>query len=337
MSRPLRIAYVGNFNGVPYSTENDVRKAFEYLGHEVIQLQENKITAGDIYNTILTPQAHIPPTKNVDLLLITGTWDDAIPLATWLDIVHDCALKGIPTATLHLDTFWGTSRGGRQWWLAPMFHTAYIFTADGDYLAEWKLLGKNHIWLPPAVRHDAVHIGKYREEYACDVAFVGSNGQGYHEDVWTYRKELVDFLRQACQRNGWSFRNPGGELDKSNAGKIERGDDMNDFYASAKVTVGDSLCLKKEQSKYWSDRVPEATGRGGFLIMPQIDELDKMYHYKLPMYDWGDFKGLEQMIKEYLADDKARDQITDATQEITAKGHTYAHRAQTILEKVGLV
>lgn len=315
----MRVLYVGNFEP-EFSTENDVRKAFEHLGHEVIQVQENR----------LRNLMHLVVGYDYDLLLITGTWQNVIPLEEWLDIMHECAVKGIPTATLHLDTFWGKSRNGRRWWHEPMFHTAYIFTADGDYQDEWRSLGKNHIWLPPAVRHDAAKFGIWREEYDCDVAFVGSNGVGYHNDVWNYRKELVDFLRSMCQRNGWTFKNPGGDDPK-----ISRGDDMNDFYASAKVTVGDSLCLKKEVSHYWSDRVPEATGRGGLLIMPQIDSLHD-YWPDLPLYKWDDLAGLEKQIKLYLAGDKERERVKEACQKITAKSETYVNRAETILKEVGL-
>lgn len=315
----MRIAYVGNFTS-EYTTENDVRKAFEHLGHEVIQLQENQ------YRRL----RHMLDRYDYDMLLITGTWDDAIPLNEWLDIMHECAARGIPTATLHLDTFWGKSRGGRKWWLAPMFHTAYIFTADGDYQDEWKAFGKNHIWLPPAVRHDAAHFGKFREEYACDVAFVGSNGVGYHEDVWSYRRELVDNLRAMCQRNGWSFKNPGGDHPK-----ISRGEDMNDFYASAKVTVGDSLCLKKEASHYWSDRVPEATGRGGFLIMPKIDALKQPFP-AIGIYDWGDYKQLENTVSDWLENDTGRAKAVEMQQKVTARNDTYINRVQTILKEVGL-
>lgn len=323
----MKIAYIGNFEP-EYSTENDVRKAFEHLGHEVIKLQENKVNVGSIYSTILEPRPHSPPDRKVDLLLITSTWDDALDLKEWLSLMKMCARAGLPTATLHLDTFWSTIRGGRAWERNPMFHTAYIFTADGDYQNEWKLMGKNHIWLPPAVRHDAAHFGKFREEYACDVAFVGSNGQGYHEDVWGYRKELVDKLREICQRNDWSFKNPGGDDPK-----IERSDDMNDFYASAKVTVGDSLCLKKANSQYWSDRVPEATGRGGLLIMPMIKSLYKIYDRYLPMYAWGDWEDLEKNIRLYM-NDKIRADVTQQSQAITAREHTYVNRVQTIIDKV---
>lgn len=312
----MRVAYIGNFDP-EYSTENDVRKAFEHLGHEVIKLQENRMHISQCMRF------------DYDLLLITSTWDDALNLSNWLDLMYMCAYRGIPTATLHLDTFWGTSRGGRKWWLNPMFHTAYIFTADGDYQEKWKLYGKNHIWLPPAVRHTAAHFGEFRKEYECDVAFVGSNGKGYHEDVWTYRKELVDNIRSMCAKNGWSFRNPGGDDPK-----VDRNEDLNDFYASAKVTVGDSLCLKKEDSQYWSDRVPEATGRGGLLIMPEIKAMKKLW-LTLPTYEWGNFSSLETQIKVHLQDD-VRDTIVKTNQAVTAENHTYVNRAKTILETVGL-
>jgi len=321
----LRISYVGNFSS-EYTTENDVRIAFESLGHTVIKLQE-----GDQHNPNKANWQQVRDTAlNSDLLLWTGTWGDAYNLTDVMDLVHELAVKNIPSATIHLDTFWSTGRAGRKWWLEPMFQMGYIFTADGDYVPQWENMGKNHLWLAPAVRHTASHFGNHRPEYDCDLAFVGSNGQGYHEDVWTYRKELVDFLRTASERNGWKFKNIGGDLPK-----VDRGEDMNDFYASAKVTVGDSLCLKKEEAKYWSDRVPEATGRGGFLIMPKIKRM--MYDWEsLPVYDWGNFEQLEEMIKYYLEHKTQREAIRDENQKVTSEHHTYVNRAKTILNIVGL-
>jgi hypothetical protein len=320
----MRIAYVGNFEP-EYSTENDVRKAFEFLGHEVVRLQE-----GDAHNPRKASFEQVRSQAiNSDMLLWTGTWGDAYPLADVLDLMHELGVRGIPSATLHLDTFWSTKRDGRKWWLEPMFFTSHLFTADGDYQEQWQAMGKKHTWLPPAVRHDAAKFGTYRDQYACDVAFVGSNGRGYHEDVWTYRRELVDALRVMCDKNGWSFKNPGGDQDK-----ITRSDDMNDFYASAKVTVGDSLCLKKEVSQYWSDRVPEATGRGGLLIMPRIKALDLPEHWSghIPQYEWGNFVQLEKMIRELLADDEQRGNIKKNCQSITASKHTYVNRAEIIIK-----
>lgn len=313
-----RIAYVGNF-GPAWSTENDVRIALESLGHDVIPLQENAVSYSELGRQAMTS----------DLLLWTGTWDDAFPLDAVLDVFHSCAAAGIPTATYHLDTFWSTERGGRKWWLAPMFHTGTIFTADGDHEADWAALGKRHRWLRPGVRHTATDLGAPRDAYACDVAFVGSDGHGYHPE-WHYRIELVDALEAMCARNGWTFRNPGGRQPK-----VDRGH-MNDFYASAKVTVGDSLCPLREASHYWSDRAYEAPGRGGLLVMPQIDALVADYDNCLPTYPWGDFDTLEQIIAGLLADEGERERVRSTCHRIARQHHTYANRMRDLLEAVGL-
>jgi hypothetical protein len=227
--------------------------------------------------------------------------------------------------------FFGSDRGPRKWWLHPQFFTRYVFTADGSHQDEWARLGVNHRWLRPAVRHDAVNAGSPRPAYECDVGFVGSNGIGYHDSAWPYRKELLAALREMCRRNGWSFRNPGGDDPK-----IDRGEEMNDFYASAKVTVGDSLCLDREKTLYWSDRPHECWGRGGFVIMPRINALQEAYDRVPPAYDWGDWQGLEKMISQYLADEVKRKEIVDKCQSITANKHTYIQRVQEMLTAIGV-
>ena len=310
------ISYIGNFEP-PFSTENDVRKAFEELGHEVIQLQEDKTTWEEVRAAALNSQ----------LLLITSTWDEAQPFKETIETLRLCALRGIPTATYHLDVFWGADRGERKWWLNPMFFTRYVFTVDGDHDEDWTKLGIDHHWLPPGVRHDAVEEGKFNHDYACDVAFVGANGETYHTTAWPYRKQLVDALREMCKRNNWHWHNPGGDEPK-----IDRDYHMNDFYASAKVTVGDSLCLAKEASNYWSDRVPEATGRGGFLIMPRIEKINDLWDGSIPMYAWDDFDNLEKRIRYYLENEDKREKMRLKAHRITKAAHTYVSRAKEILE-----
>jgi hypothetical protein len=316
----VRIAYCGNFDP-KFSTENDVAKAFEQLGHEVVRLQENRSGWQQVRDGAF----------DSDLLLMTSTWDDALPLGEMIKVLRECAFRGIPTATLHLDIFFGSDRGLRKWWLNPMFFTRYVFTADGGHQDDWVDLGVGHRWLRPAVRHDAVYKGTYRPEMACDVAFVGSNGIGYHTNAWPYRKQLLAALRDICQRNGWRFRNPGGDHPK-----IDRGEDMNDFYASAKVTVGDSLCLDREKTLYCSDRAYEAPGRDGLLIMPQLDFLDEDYAGHLPMYKWGDWTDLEHKIRHYLTNEADNQAVRKETQAIVRESHTYLNRVQKLLQQVGL-
>lgn len=312
----MKILYIGNF-GPEFSTENEIRKALQSLNHDVICAQENS-TSIELLSKL---------SEDIDLLLITGTWD-SFGHEDFRSFIYQLANKGIPSATLHLDTFWPTKRDGRKWWLENMFQTSYIFTADGDWDDKWKLLGKNHIWLTPAVSHESVGLGKFTPEYSCDVAFVGSNGQGYHEEVWPYRKKLVDWLRQFCKDNNLRFKNPGGDEPK-----VERGQDLNNFYASAKVIVGDSLCVKEKQARYWSDRVPETTGRGGFLIMPEITELKKLYP-EMPTYKWHNFDSLADKIKYYLENEDEREKNKLINYQTTKVLHTYQNRVQEIIRVI---
>lgn len=318
----MRVVYIGN-HSASWSTENDVRLGFEACGAQVVPLQENQVT----WQTIRQEAVES------DLLLWTRTWPTQ-PLDESISTFHACARLGIPTAALHLDTFWSTSRGGEKWWEHPMFHAATLFTADGDHQADWERWGKRHIWLPPAVRHTVVEDCATPlpsdPRFVCDVAFVGSDGRGYHEAEWPYRRELVKTLAAICKRRGWSWRNFGGSEPK-----VDRSE-MAQVYASVKVAVGDSLCPRREASLYWSDRYPETTGRRGFLISPQIDALAAVYP-TMPMYRWGSWDHLEHLIESALSDDAYREEVSNACYQVTAQAHTYQHRAASILKSLEII
>lgn len=318
------ILYIGNFRP-EYSTENDVRKGFEALGHQVIPIQEDLDGA---------PHQFAKHIVETDLLLWTSTWDHSAIGNAANGVAYQCARNGVPSAAYHLDTFWSTRRGGRAWWNNPMWRMQHVFTVDAD--PRWDFFGVNHHWLPAGIRHDACYIGEPRTEYVCDVAFVGADGVNtpYHNDVpgGEYRVELVRQLWAMCERNGWSFRNPGGSEPK-----VDRGGDLNDFYASTKVVVGDSLKqANPEDTLYWSDRVYETLGRGGLLVMPKIWALADQFSRRLPLYDWGDWDLLERKIGAYISTPMVRRAIREETFEIVRDHHTYKNRAQTILEVTGV-
>ena len=65
----MKILYIGNFEP-QWSTEQDVKAAFEHDNHKVIAVQENKIKE----------YLHLIKRYDYDLLLITGTWADSITL-----------------------------------------------------------------------------------------------------------------------------------------------------------------------------------------------------------------------------------------------------------------
>jgi hypothetical protein len=305
------ITIVG-YTGWLWNAEADWKDAFEAEGFNVIFLDE------------LATEAQIrQAAKRSELLLwISSRLNHSKRFMSSLS-------RYCVTAGWHADLFWGLSRP--NWKRSAMWAADFVFTADGGHAEDWEKMGVNHKWLLPGVRRRWTQDeGRLRASDKCDVAFIGSNGGHYHKQ-WTYRADLIAALREMCERNGWKFKNPGGDTRR-----LERNRRMNDFYRSAKVTVGDSLCLDREKSLYWSDRVYEATGRGGLLIMPKIEALSVQSENQVPMYGWGDWTALERKIGAFLSDSGANADTRSVCRDWTARNHTYNNRVRTLLEETGV-
>jgi len=98
------------------------------------------------------------------------------------------------------------------------------------------------------------------------------------------------------------------------------------------VVVGDSVY----SPRYWSNRLYETIGRGGFLIFPKIPGIDgefTPYKHFVP-YDYFDFDGLKEKIDYYISHDKEREEIKMAGFEHCKNKHTYRHRCEYLIKRV---
>lgn len=300
----LRIAYVGNFQP-RHSTENHIRLSLESMGHTVVRLQENQVGCGAI----------LEAARRCDLLLYTRTWGFLEGPKAGRILLAQLAELGVPTASYHLDLYFGLKRQ-RTIESDPFWMTKYVFTPDGGHDAELRRAGINHHYLRPGVFGPECVPGTPRADFAHDVVFVGSYA-GYHAE-WPYRRELVDWLRATY---GDRFAHYGD-------GRVVRNEALNDLYASAKIVVGDSLCLGFTHPHYWSDRVYETVGRGGFLIHPHITGMEQEFQSgaHLVYYRFGDFAQLRALIDHYLVREEERRAIAARGQAFVREHCTYAHR-----------
>ena len=293
------ILYVGNFKK-SWCTEVHIKQSFETLGYTVIPVQEDSI---DTLLLALAIEEHRP-----GFLLYTKTWNNAIDwklikrkvfTVSWtLDLYHDIGRK------TELDN-------------NPFFHTHLVLSPDGGHDKEFKAHKINHRYLKPGVFDKECYLGKQIEEYTYDVIFVGSYLQ-YHQE-WTHRKDLIDYLR-------WTYRNRFDFFPK----QIPiRGDELNNLYASAKIVIGDSLY----SPHYWSDRVYETIGRGGFMIHPKIEGLEEEFEYgkHLIGYNYYDFEGLKKKIDYYLKHTDEREEIRLAGHNMVKEKCTYVVRCKEAL------
>lgn len=301
------ICYIGNFRP-EFSTENDVKKSLEALGHTVIPCQE------DTHNVSAIVKAAEP----AHLVLYTKTWGIKGDEHRLMKLL---SRKGIPTVSLHLDLYWGLKRentiGKGFFWLAD-----YVFSADGGHQKEFAEAGVNHFWMQPAVLKDSCYVAEPDyERFPHDIVFVGSWSK-YHEE-YPHRKRLVEFLMAVY---GDRFKVHGAN------GDTVRGHDLNVLYSSAKIVIGDSI----EGENYWSDRVPETLGRGGFLMFPQTKGLDTVVkdgvHYV--SYSRYDLPSLRKDIDNWLTRDADRARIKKAAHEHIREHNTYENLCRTMLDIV---
>lgn len=283
----MKILYVGNF--IPtHSTENDIRWTLEDMGHPVTAMQENACS----WNSIVSRG------KQHDLVLFThtpGYEPQTRSISGQLSGILELEKSGVPTASFHLDLFVGLPRQSmiRDHW---SFHTQYFFGVDGDPKSAevYENNGVNHIWIKPGIAKKNCFWGKYDDGRCADITFVGS--APYHKE-WPHRLILLSFLSDYAKEKGFLFRKWG------NPERTVRGPELNDIYMSSEVVVGDTLCLAGHKN-YWSDRLYETLGRGGFLIMPFVDGMEAEFEddHHLRYYQFGDFKSLASILDQYLLD-----------------------------------
>lgn len=279
----MRVAQIGNF--VPeFSTENDLRWAMESLGWHVRPIQEGDIGPLDELFADLRRPGDVP-----DFILWTRTRDLADKWgheAQWR-LLAEARQRKVPVVGYHLDRWWGLKRQ-TEIETEPFFRVDLLVTADGGHDDLWRQHGINHVWALPAVSERWCQPGQHRDEYDCDVVFVGS-WQGYHRE-WAHRQELVTKLSDRFGDRFKVFPAPGQHA--------IRGLELNDVYWSAKVVVGDSCLVPKvdgsPMTHYCSDRIPETLGRGGILCHPSVEGIDKTFGRHLPwdLGDWSDLNGL---------------------------------------------
>lgn len=308
------IVFLGNFR-VPYTSETHHALSLESLGHTVVRLQETEIKAEDIYDKACRS----------DLFVWVHTHGWRTPGRIDMSrVLQQLKIDKIPTMTYHLDLWFGLQRQ-KDLESVPVYkYIDHFFTVDKQ-MAEWFNKETDVVghYLPAGV-YDAEC--QYREGLPQkDIIFVGS--RKYHPE-WKYRETLISWLERNYQQ---SFEHYG-----TGGIKNIRGKELNRLYWNTKIVVGDSLCIDFEYPHYWSDRVYETLGRGGFLIHPYIKGMEQEFTDKthLVFYEYNNFEQLKELIDYYIKNDQEREIIRKNGHELVKNNYTYVHRWKHILREL---
>lgn len=301
------IGFIGNFNA-PFSTENDRRWSFMKLGHNVFAFQEN-----ETYKATLMD--YLP---GLDMLVYSHThgWE----IKGLKSVFKACKKMNIPTISVHLDKWAGLERekdiGKEATWF-----TEFMFMADCSPRAiklykEHKL---NYFYLKPGVvERDCYMAAPDPIRFPHEIVFLGS--KGYHKE-YPFRPNMIEFLQQTYGERFGHYGSDGIET--------LRGHGLNVLMATAKIVVGDSCFAGGEG--YWSDRVTETMGRGGFLLHPTVHELPTGL---MGVYKAGNLKDLKYRIDFWFQYKTDIDKMRKKGFEFVKLNETYTHRAKEILEIV---
>lgn len=323
-----KIAFLGNFT-VDYSSESHYKKTLEFMGIEVVPLQEGTATAQEVLNAAMAS----------DMLFWVHSHNCPTPgIAEMLEILKE---EGKPTVGYHLDLWLGIDRQS-DLENDPYWNIEYFFTVDklmADFMNEREDFPKA-FYLPAGVFAEEAYMSKViKPEYQHDVVFVGA--RGYHHE-WSYRQQLINWLDETY---GKRF----AHYDHGHVPKM-RGKNLNDLYANAKIVIGDTLCKGFDYPYYLSDRIFETIGRGGFIIHPYIKGLEDLFQLptlltmdgtmlntkeaELITYPYGQFGYLKYVIDYYLQNEAEREEIRKRGHERVLADHTYFNRMESILQTI---
>ena len=302
----MKIAYVADFEAGGTCDEEAIQHAFRELGHMVLPCRES----------IGHRAVGLLPEKP-DLLLFhkflnVGTlqaFEGVCPRAFWyFDLVD---FPGDPTLERRC--------AQRRLWMEQVTpHVEFGFMSDGDCAAT---------------------NPKYRVLY-----------QGADERIVGRGRPVCP----TCSRDGWWFDLLLTGIDRGGGvGRESFVSDMRDHYghrfyhvtkgvyreqlrdliASASIVVCPDSPVTP---RYWSNRIWNACGFGGFVLHPKCARLTEMYVPGREVLFYADRAELHDLIRHWTDDARAAERraIGDAALERTRRQHLYRHRVEELIRVV---
>lgn len=293
MSKKYRIFFIGKFT--KFHDEEYIAKSFEMLGHTIFRC-ESSLSSKDIGSNM----DRFKP----ELILYTK-WDRPKELDK---TVAKFQREGTKTICWLFDLYWGYSRE-YQVHTKNFFKSDYVFTTDGGHDNEWKQAGINHHTVRQGIYHGECFIFPL-EKPENNVVFVGSESPIYEERNLTMAR-----LEKTFTLFKWVGRKDTDET---------RGIELNKLYAKSKVVVGDSF----PSPNYWSNRVVETLGRGGFLIHREVEGLKEEYPHLVTYNGEADLKN---KITYYLRHENERRELVEKNFEWVKNNYTTEKQCQRLL------
>lgn len=290
----VKIAFVDSFNRM--HDGEYIAQGFEHIGCDIKRIEKTS-SPQEIREALLSFRPDV---------LLFCKW--IIPPEIQKD-VDKLSKGGMVTVCWIFDLYFGYVRE-YQIKTMPFFRADFVFTTDGGHQEEFKYNNINHHVLRQGIRSEECFIQKGNPH---GVAFIGSYN--------SYNKERIAALQYVKSFMGdftWYGLEDTNEI---------RGIKLNELFGNIKIVLGDSVY----SPYYWSNRVVETLGRGGFLIHCDVPGLKEEYP-DIVTYKRGEFGDLRNKIVYYLNNEKERLEIVEKNYNHVKKFHTVEMRCKDLLD-----
>lgn len=284
-----KIAIIGKFSNL--YDEEYIAQSFEMLGCEVRRI-------GQHYSWIAIREILIA--LKPDILLYTK-WEAPKELKITLESLRRSGMK---TVCWLFDLYFDYAR---EYLVKSrsFFRSDYLFTSDGGHQKRFEDLGMNHTCVRQGIFRDECALLPF-EAIEHEIVFVGSESPIYPE-----RTKIVKDLGAI-----WYGRKNTNEL---------RGMELNEVYAKTRIVIGDSF----PSPLYWSNRVVETLGRGGFLIHKEVEGINIDYPY---LVTYKDKEDLLRKIDYYNSHEDERREIIQKNFEWVKENYTMDKKCRELLQ-----
>lgn len=307
----MKIAFIGKFNEIHH--EEGKALSLERLGNTVYRFDETTFNTNNLLNNTNSLLSISP-----DVVIFTK-----LRIPNSMEFIRTMKSNNILTVSWFPDycnvgQWENTSFKMNDLRNCPIANSDLVLIPDNTNTTKWKALGVNQRCVRQAIYDECCYKGIKTKHFDADILFVGSINNG----LYKYRIKLIDFLKTTY---GNKFIHYGMSNDMH-----LRGNDLNNAIASVKIIIGDSVYAPE----YWSNRIYETIGRGGFCIHSSTSGLDKEYEVgkHFDIYTTNDLNNLKEKIDYYLKEDDLRNTISNAGMEYTKQNHTLLNRSKQVID-----
>lgn len=287
----ITIVYIGKF--VNMYDEEYIARSFESIGCKIIRVDQTTYY-GDIMNILEIEKPNY---------LLFHKWNMT------RSIYETIKRLNIKTICWLFDLYWGYHR---EYLIqsSSFFRADYLFTTDAGHDSDWEKIGLNHKCIRQGIYKEDCYISPVTD---CenDIVFVGSDNPIYPE-----RKECLKYLNKYLKFKWFG---------KINTNDV-RGKQLNELFSKSKIVVGDSY----PSPFYWSNRVVETLGRGGFLIHQETEGLKDEYP-NIVTYEKNNWIDLRNKIEYYMIHEDQRLEIIKKNFNLVKRKYTMDKKCRELL------